>query len=290
MKSPPFGYARSTTLADTFRLLAEGGPTAVVLAGGQSLLAGLAFRLSEPSVLVDITGVPEFQGVAAPAGGGLVVGALTTHAELARSPLVRDRGPLLADAAALIAHAAIRNRGTIGGSLAYADPAAELPACCVALGARIVAVSPRGERHIAADAFFTGLFSTALRNDELIRAVEFPPRGPGQRSVVLELTRRAGDYAMAGIVLVADVDGPTLRAPRVVFFGVGPVPVVATRAAAALAAGGGGDAAVETAQATLDHDLDPPDDMHGGADFKRQLARTLLARAVAQMLDEGRAA
>ena len=283
MKSPPFGYCRAATLAEACRRLAEAGSTARVLAGGQSLLASLAFRLSEPGLLIDITRLAELQGVQRLDHGGIAIGALTTHAALGRDPLVRAGAPLLADAAPHIAHAAIRNRGTLGGSLAYADPAAELPACCVALEASIVAVSARGERRIPAADFFTGLFTTALADDELIRAVEVPPPGAGQRALILEFTRRAGDYAMAGLALVAPAAGAAMIEPRAVFFGVGAAPVVAQEAAAALAKGGWTEAAVAAAQAALDRDLDPPGDLHGGPDFKRHLARTLLARAVSQL-------
>lgn len=289
MKAPPFGYARAVSLADAHRLLAAHGSSARVMAGGQSLLAGLAFRLSDPSILIDISRVPELRGISLNSTGHLSIGALTTHAALGRDPLVRTNAPLIADAAPLIAHAAIRNRGTIGGSLAYADPAAELPACCVALRASIVATSPRGERRIPAAAFFTGLFTTALAPDELILAVDVPPAPAGSVAVILELTRRSGDYAMAGIALAAESKGAAPAQVHPVFFGVGATPVLAQRAGAALAAGGFTADAVSTAQAALDQDLDPPGDMHGGSEFKRQLARVLLARAVAQLQPKNKA-
>ncbi len=281
MKSPPLGYVRAMDMPDVFRLRANAGPDARVLAGGQSLLPTLAFRLSDPGTLIDITRVDALRGIRLVADGALRVGALTTHAELGRDALVRVRVPVLADAVGLIAHPAIRNRGTIGGSLAYADPAAELPAVCVALDAVVIAVGPAGERRIAARDFLTGLFTTALAGDELIAAVEFRPM-PGRRTVIHELARRSGDYAMAGIVLAAGPGTPT-HDPRPVFFGVGDRPILATRAAACLAVGGA--AALAAAQAALDGDLDPPSDQHGGPAFKRQLARVLLARAVNSLID-----
>ncbi len=198
MKWPAIGYVRAGSLEDVWRARAEHGSAAQILAGGQTLLATLAFRLSEPKVLVDITRVAALRGVAL-AGGVLRIGALTRHAELARDPLVAQHAPLLAEAAPLIAHPAIRNRGTIGGSLAYADPAAELPACAVALGATILAVSPAGERRIAAEDFFTGLLTTALREDEIIAAIEVPVATAATRSAIVEVARRSGDYAMAGL-------------------------------------------------------------------------------------------
>ena len=283
MKSPPFGYVRARDTPDVFRLRTGAGPESRLLAGGQSLLPTLAFRLSDPGTLIDITRVEALRGIRHVSDGALRVGALTTHAELGRDASVRAHVPVLADAVALIAHPAIRNRGTIGGSLAYADPAAELPAVCVALDAIVIAVGPAGERRIAARDFFPGLFTTALAEDELIAAIEFPAMR-GRRATIHELARRSGDYAMAGVVLAAGPGAPLLD-PRLVFFGVGDRPIIATGAAARLAAGGAD--VLAAAQTALDHDLDPPSDQHGGPAFKRQLARVLLARAVASLTDRG---
>ena len=213
--------------------------------------------------------------------GGVRVGALTTHRQLGAHADVQRHVPLLAQAVPLIAHAAIRNRGTIGGSLAYADPAAELPACCVALAAVVVVVGPRGERRVKATDFFTGLFETALAEDELILAVEFPAAAPGDRSSILELSRRSGDYAMAGIAACLGYETGRMANARFVYFGVGSGPVVAHRAASVLGAGSWGPDAIAAAQAALDDDLDPPADQHGGPEMKRHLARVLLARALA---------
>jgi carbon-monoxide dehydrogenase medium subunit len=291
MKAPPFAYVRAGSLADAFALWSAAGPDARLLAGGQSLLATLAFRLSEPSTLIDISRVPELTGIRAE-GDGIRVGALTTHADLGASELVRRQVPLLAEAVPLIAHPAIRNRGTIGGSLAYADPAAELPACCVALDAVIVARSAKGERRIPAAQFFTGLYATALAEGELIAAVEFPARNPDERCVILELARRSGDYAMAGVVARARLSAGTLADPRLVFFGVGETQVIATAAMAALAGKPPMPETIALAQAALDADLDPPEDQHGSPDMKRHLARVLLSRAVQRLsgTQEARAA
>ena len=291
MKAPPFAYAKATSLTDAFNLWRDGGPEAKLLAGGQSLLATLAFRLSEPSTLVDISRVAELRGIAQ-TGGAIRVGALTTHTELGANELVRRHVPLIAEAVPLIAHTAIRNRGTIGGSLAFADPAAELPACCVALDAVIVARNPADERRVPAVEFFTGLYTTALRAHELIAAIEFPVAKPGERSTIIELARRSGDYAMAGIAARAKIAGTTLVDPRLVFFGVGDGPVTAERA---MAAAGGKQVMPETiatAQAGLDSDLDPAADQHGSPDMKRHLARVLLARALNRLTsgEEARAA
>jgi carbon-monoxide dehydrogenase medium subunit len=193
--------------------------------------------------------------------------------------------PLVSEAVPLIAHAAVRNRGTLGGSLAYADPAAELPACCLALEATIVARSATGERRIAAGDFFRGLYATALAHNELIAAVEFPLLQPGEKSTILELARRTGDYAMAGIVVRAVVAGGVLLAPRIVFFALGEAPVLAAGAMAALAGKPLAQDSIAAAQAALAHDLDPPADLNGDAGMKRHLARVLLARAVDRLLD-----
>jgi carbon-monoxide dehydrogenase medium subunit len=254
-----------------------------LLAGGQTLLATLAFRLSEPSLLLDITRIGALKGIAL-RDGMLRIGALTRHAELAADPLVARHAPLLAEAAPLIAHPAIRNRGTIGGSLAYADPAAELPACVVALEARLVLVSPAGERRVPAAAFFTGLFETALAPGELIAAVEVPVATEASRSAILEVARRSGDYAMAGLACGLKLDGGKVAAARLAFFGVGPGPVLAERAAAALAGRVLDRAAIEAAAAALDADLDPPADLHGPPAMKRHLARVLTRRVLGRFL------
>jgi aerobic carbon-monoxide dehydrogenase medium subunit len=283
MKACSFRYERADTLEQVFRLRSEAEGDAQLLAGGQSLLASLAFRLSEPSLLIDISRIAELKGISIVPTGHVRVGALTTHRELAAHPEVSRHVPLLAEAVPLIAHAAIRNRGTIGGSLAYADAAAELPACCVALNARIVVAGPRGERIIPAAGFFTGLFETALDEHELIRAVDFPCAAPGERSTIIELTRRSGDYAMAGLVVRAQLADGRSQPPRLVYFGVGATPVTAASAAQALGPGPWSAQKIAAAKVALDRDLDPPADQHGGPEMKRQLARVLLGRALERL-------
>ena len=291
MKAPAFSYVRATSLSDAFNQWRDAGPDAKLLAGGQSLLATLAFRLSDPGTLIDISRVRELRGVTQ-AGSVIRVGALTTHSELGSNSLIRAQVPLLTEAVPLIAHTAIRNRGTIGGSLAFADPAAELPACCVALDAVIVARNVADERRIPAAQFFTGLYSTALRAHELIAAIEFPAAKAGERSTIIELARRSGDYAMAGVAAKAKVTGSTIIEPRIVFFGVGDGPVLAERA---MAAAGGKQVLPDTiaaAQTALDGDIDPPADQHGSPEMKRHLARVLLSRALNRLVgrEEARAA
>ena len=225
MKAPPFTYVRAASLADVFKLWREAGPEAKLLAGGQSLLATLAFRLSEPSTLIDISRVRELRGIAQ-AGAAIRVGALTTHAELGANELVRRHVPLLAEAVPLIAHPAIRNRGTIGGSLAFADPAAELPACCVALDAMIVARNAADERRIPAAEFFTGPLrhrarrQRADRRDRVSRrqgrrALHHPGAGAPLRRLRHGRHRRRRPRSPAARWSIR----------RLVFFGVGDGPV-----------------------------------------------------------------
>jgi carbon-monoxide dehydrogenase medium subunit len=284
MKWPPFAYLRAASLTDVWRAQAQHGAAAQILAGGQTLLATLAFRLSEPEVLVDITGITDLRGVTV-AEGWLRIGALTRHAELGRDPLVARHAPLLAEAVPLIAHPAIRNRGTIGGSLAYADPAAELPACIVALGARVVLVSAEGERRVASGDFFTGLLETALRPGELIAAVEVPCATPGSRSRIEEVARRSGDYAMAGLAACLGLDATgRVSTARLVYFGVGNGPVLAQRATQALDGRKLDAASIAAAAEALGGDLDPPADLHGPPAMKLHLSRVLTRRALSRFL------
>ena len=271
MKPAPIGYVRATSLAHALDLLAEGDGEEKVLAGGQSLVASLNLRLIESPNLIDINGIEDLRGIAED-GDVVRVGALTRHCDLMASDIIARHVPILAEAAPLIAHAAIRTRGTIGGSVANADPAAELPACGVALDATIVLASKtEGERRVMASDFFLGLFETARRDDELLVAIEFPKIQSGERQSIRELVRRSGDYALAGLAIA----GPT-NAPRLVFFGVGDAPVVAANAMAVLAGGG----SVDEAALALEDDLDPADDSNGSAGYKKHISRVLLKRAL----------
>lgn len=271
MKAAMAGYVRARDLAHAVDLLAASQGEARVIAGGQSLVAAMNLGLTGEVRLIDITGLGALRGVRRD-GERLVIGALTRHAELGADPLVAAHAPLLAQAVPLIAHAAIRTRGTIGGSLAHADPAAELPACALALGAVIEATGPKGTRTIPAEEFFRGTFETALAPDEILTAVSVPLAGTGERHAVRELARRSGDYALAGLALV--VRG---RAHRVAFFGCGATPVLARGAMAALDAG---DTA--GAMAALARDLDPPTDTQATAAYRRHIAGVLLRRTLAE--------
>jgi aerobic carbon-monoxide dehydrogenase medium subunit len=217
MKAPNFAYIKPTNLDQALDLLAT-NVGAVPLAGGQSLMATLNLRLSTPDFLVDIGGLDELRGVRLE-GDAVCIGALTTHAEVAMSPMVRQHLPLIAEAIRHVGHVAIRNRGTFGGSLAYADPAAELPACSVALGARLTIAGRAGRREVAADQFYKGLFETDLKAGELIVDVRLPKQTSRQMWGFAELSRRHGDFALAGLAAVTTHDGDRIHEARLVYIG-----------------------------------------------------------------------
>jgi carbon-monoxide dehydrogenase medium subunit len=255
LKAPSFAYAKPRTLAEALELLARHGEGARILAGGQSLIPSLNMRLSAPEILVDITGLKEFSRIEV-SNGTVKVGALVTHARIAQSEEIRKHVPLLAQAAPHIAHAAIRNRGTLGGSLALADPAAEYPACAVALQASIVISGLKGERRVKAEHFFKGLFETDLEPGEILTGAEFPAGG---RSAFLELTRRHGDYAIIGLAA---------HESRFVFFGAGATPVLIAS-----------QKSLEKTRDALRKDLAPPADLYNTSATKLHLAGVLLERA-----------
>ncbi len=283
MKAPDFVYERATSLDDALALKAKHGEHARWLAGGQSLLAALAFRLSEPTALIDISRLEHLRGVTV-ADGRVRIGAGTTHAALGASQIVRAQVPLLAEAVPHIAHAAIRNRGTIGGSLAFADPAAELPACSVALDATLVALGPRGERRIAARDFFEGVYATALADDELLIAVEVPVAAANEQHALVEVSRRSGDYAMAGVAAVVRSEAGKISHARLVYFALGDRPVVAVAAQASLIGHALAEDAIDAAAAAVAADLDPPGDLNGAPATKRHLAQVVLRRALMRMM------
>ena len=256
MKAPDFAYVKPSSLGEALEVLQN--PNAKVLAGGQSLIPSLNMRLSSPELLVDITGLPGLGGISMH-GNSIRIGALTTHAQIEKSAEVRKQVPLLAQAVPHIAHAAIRNRGTIGGSLALADPAAEYPACAVALDAVLIIKNKKAERRVKAEQFFKGLFETDLRPGEILTAVEFPVAAKSDRSVFLELTRRQGDYAIIGLAAHND---------SFVYFGAGDRPAMVKR---------GGS--FEETKSNLKKNLKPPADLYHSSATKLHLAGVLLERA-----------
>src|SRR3979409_555280 len=229
MKASAFSYARATSIVNALELLGAHGDKAQVLSGGQSLMPAMNLRLISPELIVDIGEIAELRGIAV-SGDVLTIGALTRHVDLARSAEIAAHPPLLPEAIAHVAHPAIRNRGTLGGSLAHADPASELPACMVALNATIIVRGPHGERRFAAVDFFKGIYETALSPQELLVSVEVPMARKNAVHFFHEFARRHGDYAIAGLAAQAIVEGDGFSALRMAFFAVGARPVLAKAA------------------------------------------------------------
>lgn len=281
MKASAFNYARASSVGNAIELLSQYGERAKVLSGGQSLMPAMNLRLLAPEMIVDIGALDELRGITRQ-DGILSIGALTRHVDLQNSPLIATCAPLLKEAIAHVAHPAIRNRGTIGGSLAHADPASELPACVIALDATIIVRGPASERRIAAEDFFIGIYETALSADELLVAVEVPLPRSNAAHYFCEFARRHGDYAIVGLAAQAVVDNQKLSDLRPVFFGVGDkamhvkVPVLL-----------GVDVTpkvLSDALQALGAALDPPEDQQASRPMRRHLSKVLLARCVAALL------
>lgn len=282
MKTAPFEYHRPTTVEEGLQLLAEHAATTKVIAGGQSLLPVMALRLSQPDHLIDIGALSDLHRIDVD-DGRIRVGAGVTQAEAERSTLVRDKTGVLADALGLIGHPAIRNRGTVGGSLAHADPAAELPAVALALDARMMLKEGGGERMVPAEEFFVSYLTTATGPSELLTTIDF--RIPGEDAVwaVEEISRRHGDFALAGLVAVHDENVGI----RLAFFGVGATPVRA-RGAEEILAGGWGESAVSEAVDAVREELAPDDDIDATGEYRRHVAGILLQRCLRSMANGGR--
>jgi len=279
MKPAPFVFHRASSLDDALSLLKQ-YPDAKPLAGGQSLIPAMNFRLATPSALVDLNHVPELAGITETAHGAVYIGAMTRHAKVERSQVVDRHVPLLAEAMSHVAHPQIRSRGTMGGSLAHADPSAELPAVMVALNATFILRSPAAERRIKAAEFFTGLFATALSPGELLVGVEIPPRAPRGGSAFLEVARRHGDYALAGVAAEVALDGAGhVQSARVALLSVGDGPVLVRSTASLIGQAPSEKAIVDVAEAVRE-EIDPPSDIHSDAKYRRQLAAVLTRRAL----------
>ena len=283
MKASAFAYARATSVADALELLTAHGEKARVLSGGQSLLPAMNLRLISPELIIDIGELAELRGVAVKEGV-LTIGALTRHADLLKSPEIAAHAPLLTEAVAHVAHPAIRNRGTIGGSLAHADPASELPACMLALGATIIVRGPGGERRIAASEFFAGIYETVLKPQELLVAVELPVSSKDSTHFFHEFARRHGDYAIVGLAAQAVVKDRRFADLCLGFFAVGDRPLLA-RSADKLVDVAVTSAVLSDALSALDEELDPLEDQQATPDMRRHLAKVLLARCVFSLLD-----
>ncbi len=283
MKAAAFAYARATSVVNALELLKAHGDKAKVLSGGQSLMPAMNLRLISPELIVDIGDLAELYGIAV-SGNVIRVGALTRHVDLLKFSDIAAHVPLLTKAIAHVAHPAIRNRATLGGSLAHADPASELPACMVALNAIIVVRGQAGERRVAAEDFFKGIYETDLSAQELLISVELPVAGKNSVYFFHEFARRHGDYAIVGLAAQAIVERGVFTDLRLVFFAVGDRPVLA-RAATQLVNVTVTPAALAAASTALGEELDPQDDQQASASMRRHLARVLLARGVSALLD-----
>jgi len=280
VKPPQFAYQQARTLDEAVVLLGE-HKEARLLAGGQSLIATLNMRLSAPTLLIDINRIGGLDRIAS-TGGMVEIGALARHAQAERSDVIAKYAPLIARAIPHIGHPAIRNRGTLGGSIAFADPAAELPACLLALDGEVEATGPKGARNIKAEAFFKGLFETALGPQEVLTAIRVPAAGKDTRVGFAELARRHGDYAIVGLAACARANGKGLADVRLAYFGVGATPMRARKAESALN-GTIDDKRIDAAIAALD--LNPHDDAQASGAVKKHLAGVLLRRVAMQLLE-----
>jgi aerobic carbon-monoxide dehydrogenase medium subunit len=279
MYSAEFDYHRARSIAEAQQMLAA-NPGAKLLAGGHSLIPLMKLRLAAPAAVIDIGRIPELRGIAA-AGNGLRIGALTTHAELAASADLRRQAAALAEAAAVVGDPAVRNRGTIGGNVAHADPASDLPTVLVALDAQIVAVGPGGERTIDAAQFFTGIMTTALNDDEILAAVLVPAARAGEGSAYVKFAHPASRYAVVGAAAAVTVESGACTAVRVAIGGLVPN----ARRAAAVERGLTGqqpsDAAIASAAAQVAQDLDEVNgDLFASADYRRAIAPVYVKRAL----------
>jgi carbon-monoxide dehydrogenase medium subunit len=284
VKPPEFDYVAPESLAEAHATLAP-DPDAKVLAGGQSLIALLALRMSYPTTLVDLRRVPGLSGVKAE-DGVVRIGAMTTQRQAERDATLAERVPLVGEALRHVAHPQIRNRGTVGGSIAHADPAAELPAVLLALDGRLHASSARGSRVIEADGFFAGFLMTALEPDEIVTAVEFKAAPPRTGAACAEVARRHGDYALAGAVAQVSRGGDgAVSETRVALLGVGDRPVRATAVEQALTGSAGDEAAIRAAAAGAGEGWSPVDDPQLSADYRVHLARVVTRRALEQAME-----
>ncbi|HEY7012724.1 MAG TPA: xanthine dehydrogenase family protein subunit M [Streptosporangiaceae bacterium] len=284
MKLPQLDYEAPATVAEAVELLAEHGDEASVLAGGQSLIPLLALRLAYPGVLIDINGIPELSGVSA-ADGWVTIGAMTREYVAEESGTVADTVPLLADALPLIGHEAIRSRGTIGGSLAHADPAGELPAVARALEAEFVVRGPSGERVVPAEEWFEGYLTTSRGPDELLTEVRFPAAGPGTGTSFQEVARRHGDFAIVGLATSVTLSDGAITDARLAFAGMSDVPVRAVAAEDLLAGERPSAGLFEEAARRATDGIDPPGDLHGSPEYRKKVAAALVRRGLQAAVD-----
>jgi carbon-monoxide dehydrogenase medium subunit len=284
MKPPPFRYFAPTTIEEALAQIAEYGYEAKALAGGQSLIPTMNFRLAQPEVLVDLNNIPELAYIRPGDDGGVLIGTMTRQRQVERDDLIAERTPLVYETMPYIAHPQIRNRGTFGGSIAHTDPASELPAVTTALRGRFRVRNQDDERWVPATEFFVDLFTTALEPEELLIEVALPPMPPRSGYAFREVSRRHGDYALVGVAAIVTVDdNENCQEARLVYFSVGTGPVEAHQATATLQGEKLTPEAIEAAAHTAaTADIDPPSDIHASADYRRHLAK-VLARQVLEV-------
>ena len=279
MKAPKFKYVRAESVDHALSLLDEHGEDARILAGGQSLMPTLNMRLSQPEILIDINRLDELKGISLD-GDTVRIGALARHVEVLNSDIVKQHLPLIAEAMPHVAHVAVRNRGTFGGSVALSDPAAEMPACILALGGTMVLRSSAGSREVHADDYFKGLYETARADNELLVEVRIPSQKTDRVSVFLELARRHGDFAVAGLAAYGAVSGNTVTDMRLVYFGSEDKPTLGANAVAALAGKEWSEETKAAVAAALENDLDPMANLQGSSAMKLHLQKVLTGRAI----------
>ena len=281
MKPPPFEYLAPRSLAEALEAKGEYGLDATILAGGQSLVPAMNYRLARPAVLIDLNRVPELSYIHRSDAGELRVGAMTRQLQLETDPLVAQVAPLLFEAVPQIAHPQIRNRGTLGGSLSHADPAAELPVVARALDARLLARSASGDRWIAAEDFFLGIFTTDIEPEEILVEVAYPPMPPRSGWAFLEFARRQGDYALAGLAALVSVDEAGLcRSSRLVYLNAGEVPIVASQAVGHLLGYPVRSENIQAAAKAVGSELESQGNIHASAAYQQHLAQVLTVRAL----------
>jgi aerobic carbon-monoxide dehydrogenase medium subunit len=281
MKPASFDYFAPTTLDETLELLHEYGDEAKILAGGQSLMPLMNLRLARPKIIVDINRLSGFDQIASTADGGLVIGALTRLRAVEKSALVREQNPLLAAAMPLIGHFQIRNRGTVGGSLAHADPAAELPALAVLLGCEFSLARTGGARVVTAADFFLGYMATAIEPGELLTEIRFPTWRPGAAWAMDEIARRKGDFALVGVALNAELDGTAnLRDVAIVMFGVGGKPHRIESADSILKGRRVEPAVLRALGQAVAEEVEPDSDIHASAEYRKEVSGVLARRAL----------
>jgi carbon-monoxide dehydrogenase medium subunit len=284
LKARAFRYARPATVAEALEIFASSGEDASYIAGGQSLVPALALRLQAPDILIDIAHIEALRGIELQ-GEWLRIGALTRHCEAMTDPLIAQHAPLFREAAPHVAHPAIRNKGTLGGSISHADPASEFPAMALAMGAELEIANSDGTRRVPADEFFIDLFQTAIEPGELLVAIHVPVVRAGHRWAFHEFARRRGDFALVGSGILAEFGNGLIEQIRIVFFGVGSTPVRARQAEEALIGRALNRETIMAAQAVVGEDLVPPEDEQVPPAMRVHLARVLLGRLLGEIME-----